>query len=554
MKRTKMIIVLIMGLLIFFGPMTSVYAKEYTPIYPTDQGMSGIIGGDQIKFSDATIWANLTARWGVRVIFRDSNEWDNVELKNELLLVTDEEKANTTTPSNPSHDGYRFVGWERIDNSGGTSTLNNDGTVTNINGPGPIIYRAKYDEVGEVVLTITNTVNGVSNYDTTDYAVLTYNVIVKNTGESISTNNRIVTIVPEGLEVDTSTINYDGTYMTADNTIVWNLPSINPNETYTLIYEAKIPDSNADPQQYIGSSHVTSDEITQEIGSGNTVVNFSITNDSSNDPTNNGTTNNPQTGDNITKYSIILLISVIGFIICFCLIRKNNKLAKGSIMIILCIISIMCLSKSYADPDNYVYGQYDMTYLPGTTDSVNNMPENEMALTPGIDNPYVVSSVIPQREGFEFIDWSLKWGVVTSSYTVKYKALVDEREIVPSVTNSDIEIGTTVIENAISIDGWEVYSENSKSIVISSGENIIEFVYKYALPVEYEVHYVDQASGEEIAPTKHVYDGVYGEWVEEYPIEIEGYYSWSDVDGIYLKDTDNHLTLFYDTIPPLPGD
>lgn len=47
----------------------------------------------------------------------------------------------------------------------------------------------------------------------------------------------------------------------------------------------------------------------------------------------------------------------------------------------------------------YTYGQYDMTYLPGTTDTVTNMPENETGLTPGSDSPYTVSSTVPVREG-----------------------------------------------------------------------------------------------------------------------------------------------------------
>ena len=60
----------------------------------------------------------------------------------------------------------------------------------------------------------------------------------------------------------------------------------------------------------------------------------------------------------------------------------------------------------------YTYGQYDMTYQPGTTDTVTNMPENETGLTPGSDNPYTVSSTVPQREGYEFIDWELTWGTM----------------------------------------------------------------------------------------------------------------------------------------------
>ena len=57
---------------------------------------------------------------------------------------------------------------------------------------------------------------------------------------------------------------------------------------------------------------------------------------------------------------------------------------------------------------------YPMTYLPGTTDMVTNLPADDTG-TGG--EAYTVSSTIPQRAGYEFIDWTLDYDV---GYKVTY--------------------------------------------------------------------------------------------------------------------------------------
>ena len=57
---------------------------------------------------------------------------------------------------------------------------------------------------------------------------------------------------------------------------------------------------------------------------------------------------------------------------------------------------------------------YKMTYYPGTTDTVTNLPDADDG-TGG--EAYTVSSTIPQRAGYEFIDWTLDYGV---GYKVTY--------------------------------------------------------------------------------------------------------------------------------------
>lgn len=150
MKKNRMAVAVLLVCVMLLSIAVTAFAAGYTPVDPDDQGKSGIVGGDTLALSEDTVWANLTARWGVRVIFQDGDEWNNTELQNELLPVTDGGSANTTAPGAPAHDGWMFTGWERVDENTGSSTLNEDGTVTGINGPGPIVFRATYIRDGGI--------------------------------------------------------------------------------------------------------------------------------------------------------------------------------------------------------------------------------------------------------------------------------------------------------------------------------------------------------------------------------------------------------------------
>ena len=148
--KGRITVAMLLVVVMLCSMMTMAFAASYTLADPDDQGKTGIVGGDTLTFTEDTVWAKLTARWGVRIIFQDGDEWDNTELQNELLPVADSENANTTVPESPAHDDYEFTGWTRVDENGGSAVLNDDGSVTGITGPGPIIYKAMYEPVTPV--------------------------------------------------------------------------------------------------------------------------------------------------------------------------------------------------------------------------------------------------------------------------------------------------------------------------------------------------------------------------------------------------------------------
>lgn len=121
----------------------SVFAASYSGDDVTP-GLSGIKPEDDLTLPRNTVWATLTASWGVRVTFLD---WDERQLKTELVPVTDTTPGSSSAPDDPFRKGYTFVGWERYDKNDGPATLNDDGTVSGVNGPGPIVFIAIYSKI-----------------------------------------------------------------------------------------------------------------------------------------------------------------------------------------------------------------------------------------------------------------------------------------------------------------------------------------------------------------------------------------------------------------------
>lgn len=156
MKRYRKLISLFVVLCLLFCMSVNAFAANYAgdDVVP---GLSGIQPGDSLTLPNNTNWATLTARWGVRVTFID---WDETELKTEVVPVSDTTSGSTTTPDDPVREGHVFTGWERYDTTAGTATIENDDNVTGITGPGPIVFIATYIARDTVELTISKEVIG----------------------------------------------------------------------------------------------------------------------------------------------------------------------------------------------------------------------------------------------------------------------------------------------------------------------------------------------------------------------------------------------------------
>ena len=194
-----------------------------------------------------------------------------------------------------------------------------------------------------------------------------------------------------------------------------------------------------------------------------------------------------------------------------------------------------------------------MTYLPGTTDTVTNMPANETGLTPGRDNPYTVSSTVPVREGFEFIDWTLTWGTMEkpiplTSYTVKYLDKASNESVALKKSVSDLEVGTAVTESAILVDGYDALDPTEVTIDLIDGENVIIFYYEKAVKyADYTVKYLEKDTNTPVADEKTVTDVAIGTEVSEDAITVEGYDALDPTSAtIEIVESNNEIIFYYE--------
>lgn len=154
MKKHNFFILLHLIICLMLSISCSAFAADYSAdmLHPD---ISGILPRDTLMLPDTTQDASLIACWGVRVRFID---WDLTELKSVAVPVTDTVPGSTDAPVNPVRSGYIFTGWKRRD-TGSTAVLQEDGTVTEITGPGPVEFIAEYRE-STGSLTVSKTVNG----------------------------------------------------------------------------------------------------------------------------------------------------------------------------------------------------------------------------------------------------------------------------------------------------------------------------------------------------------------------------------------------------------
>lgn len=152
-------------------------------------------------------------------------------------------------------------------------------------------------------------------------------------------------------------------------------------------------------------------------------------------------------------------------------------------------------------------GGFTMTYLPGTSDTVTNLPDADSGVG---GQPYTVSDKIPQREGYEFLGWTLDFGVA-NTYTLTYQVTGDPTYGVPGDTATPNPVtgiregGNVTLATALDT-AWETADGNEAPTT----EN-------------YKVNYLEVGTDKVLAPQKVVENRLIGSTVTESAIDIDGY-------------------------------
>ena len=160
-------------------------------------------------------------------------------------------------------------------------------------------------------------------------------------------------------------------------------------------------------------------------------------------------------------------------------------------------------------------GGFTMTYLSGTTDTVTNMPAADSGVG---GQPYTVSSTVPQREGYEFLGWTLDFAEMEEgdleTYTLTYHVAGDPNynnalpgdSVTPGMVTDIAEGGNVTLANApttawTSLDGTDPATAKET----------------------YKVNYLEEGTDRVLAPQKVVTDQTIGTTVTEEAIDIDGY-------------------------------
>ena len=178
---------------------------------------------------------------------------------------------------------------------------------------------------------------------------------------------------------------------------------------------------------------------------------------------------------------------------------KKKKLI-GMVLAMVLVLSVGVVAYAAA-------GGFTMTYLPGTSDTVTNMPAADSGVG---GQPYTVSDKIPQREGYEFLGWTLDYGVA-NTYTLTYQVTGDPTYGVP---------GDTATPNPVTgiREGSNVTLANALSTAWVTGDGS-----PTPTTATYRVNYLEVGTDAVRAPQRVVDNQLIGSTVTENAIDIPGW-------------------------------
>ena len=164
---------------------------------------------------------------------------------------------------------------------------------------------------GETSLSIRSLINDDESTSVGINSKVTYKVLVQNNGTITSNNNVVTSVIPKDLVYISNSVSDGGVYNKKNNTITWNIDSINPGEQESLTYRLSMPTEGDLTKVYKLSSSVKNSD--KELIDSNK-VSISLEN-----------LENPQTGDDRT-YIVMIALIVSSFV--FILLRGKIYIAN----------------------------------------------------------------------------------------------------------------------------------------------------------------------------------------------------------------------------------
>lgn len=191
--------------------------------------------------------------------FYNLDEFKNIKTVNDLVDLTNDNAHNELACINTEND--RII----MDDESKCTVTDRYGSSSYV------LVPYVMDEEGTVKLEISNTVNGLTKYNATSSRSLEYKIIVENKGDMLSTDNIVITNVPNHVTVDEASISDSGVYNKNESIITWRIDKISANERKMLSYKAQAP-NYVNGEELIGSSNVYSTQSVEKTYSNKTIV------------------------------------------------------------------------------------------------------------------------------------------------------------------------------------------------------------------------------------------------------------------------------------------
>jgi hypothetical protein len=136
---------------------------------------------------------------------------------------------------------------------------------------------------------------------------------------------------------------------------------------------------------------------------------------------------------------------------------------------------------------------------------------------------------------------------VLTDYVVKYLDKDTNESVAADKVQTDLEVGTSVTESAIPVDGYAALDPTEATLVLAETGNEIIFYYeRQPVLTDYVVKYLDKDTNEPVADEKTESGLEVGTSVTETAIPVGGYAALDPTEApLVLAETGNEIIFYY---------
>ena len=245
--------------------------------------------------------------------------------------------------------------------------------------------------------------------------------------------------------------------------------------------------------------------------------------------------------------------------------RKHRGWAIG-VIVAACVLAVFAAALYFLSPAYTVSFDIGDTGNDGDAEALKPIAVNRIGT---IDEPDA-----PSRSGYAFGGWYLDssltdkatfplkvdsdtklyaaWDKTLAEYRVEYLDAVDGSQVADDKLVEAAEVGSTVTEAPIDVDGYKPASEQEATLVIAQADSENVIAFQYHKLVSYKVRYLDKGTGSKVSDPKTVKGNLEGAKITESAPEVSGYTLQSEAEQsieLTRNPKDNVIVFYYTPVP-----